>query len=330
MNGRPDYYGTYFNPDGVKRDRMRMARGLAIVRSHPFWFAGVMVRRGSSMVKLERARLTAAEPPVMSSVDSLDQVPPALVEPANDLLATGQLGPRTKASLVPGENGFYLGGDNSAYGSLFVSAPFAAEKNSEYVAALPVKLEAGRVNVSVQSTARRAKLASAIVDTEEIHSPKDQPERTVNLPFVTDRAENLHLEINNEASTAADPAVRIGDLKVYSLGPAAGVWTRYPRAMIRVIQKAFLTAVMLPLELFGIILLVIKRQFKALAVLLAVPLYYTCVQSAIHTEYRYILVIHYFLFVLVAVALTWLAKATWGVISRRSFLFQKRPVGSNL
>src|SRR6266508_3893520 len=44
---RPDYYGTLFNPDGVERERARLARGFAVIRSHPLWFAGVMARRAS-------------------------------------------------------------------------------------------------------------------------------------------------------------------------------------------------------------------------------------------------------------------------------------------
>ena len=59
----------------------------------------------------------------------------------------------------------------------------------------------------------------------------------------------------------------------------------------------------LPLVLAGIILLARARKFRALAALLAVPLYYLCVQSALHTEYRYVLAVHYFLFVLAAAAL---------------------------
>jgi hypothetical protein len=38
-------------------------------------------------------------------------------------------------------------------------------------------------------------------------------------------------------------------------------------------------------------------------VLLAVPLYYLLAQSAFHTEYRYVLAIHYFLFIMAAVTL---------------------------
>ena len=66
--GRPDYRDSLFGPDGVKRERMRVARGLAMVRSRPVWFLGVMVRRAGGMLKLERARLISAAPPVTHSL----------------------------------------------------------------------------------------------------------------------------------------------------------------------------------------------------------------------------------------------------------------------
>lgn len=69
------------------------------------------------------------------------------------------------------------------------------------------------------------------------------------------------------------------------------------------VQKLFITAIFLPLVLLGAGLLVYERRLQLLAFLLAVPCYYFCVQSALHTEYRYVLVIHYFLFVLAAFAL---------------------------
>jgi hypothetical protein len=48
-------------------------------------------------------------------------------------------------------------------------------------------------------------------------------------------------------------------------------------------------------------LLALAGRTRALLMLLAVPAYYLLVQSAFHTEYRYILAIHYFLFVMAAV-----------------------------
>jgi 4-amino-4-deoxy-L-arabinose transferase-like glycosyltransferase len=144
---RPDYYGTLFNPDGILRERLRLKRGFGVIGSHPFWFAGVMLRRAAGMLRLERVHRISAEPPIAQG------------------------------------------------------------------------------------------------------------------------------------------------------------WTRWPRVFFNLIQRLFITAVMLPLALGGLFLLVRKRRWQTLALLLVVPAYYLCFQSMLHTEYRYVLAIHYFLFVLVAFAL---------------------------
>lgn len=38
-------------PNGLERDRARMRKSLAVIRKHPFWFAGVMARRMAGMLK---------------------------------------------------------------------------------------------------------------------------------------------------------------------------------------------------------------------------------------------------------------------------------------
>jgi len=140
---RPDYASSLFSPDGPARDRARLSRGFTVIRAHPVWFFGVMIRRAASMVRLERTPL------------------------------------------------------------------------------------------------------------------RQQP---------------------------------TGNSVVWLQGP------------LRTIQKLFITAVFLPLVLIGTGILAYQRRFQDLAILLAVPCYYFCTQSSLHTEYRYVLVIHYFLFVLAAVA----------------------------
>jgi len=141
---RPDYANSLFTPDGTERDRTRLARGFAVIRAHPFWFAGVMIRRAASMLRLERTPLRLAA---------------------------------TNSSVSP---------------------------------------------------------------------PMQWP--------------------------------------------------------LRIVQRLFITALFLPLTLLGSGILIYRRQFQTLALLLAIPGYYFCTQSALHTEYRYVLVIHYFLFLLAAVA----------------------------
>jgi hypothetical protein len=35
---QPEYALLLFGPDGIKRERMRMARGFGVIRSRPLWF----------------------------------------------------------------------------------------------------------------------------------------------------------------------------------------------------------------------------------------------------------------------------------------------------
>ena len=148
---RPEYANSLFTPDGIERDRARMSRGFAVIRAHPIWFAGVMIQRAASMLRLERT---------------------------------------------------------------------------------PLRL----------------------------------------------------------ATTAN-----------------SGSWqlVQWP---LRTLQRIFITAIFLPLFLIGAAILIYQRQSQSLAILLLVPCYYFCTQSALHTEYRYVLVIHYFLFVLAAVAIYSIVK----------------------
>jgi 4-amino-4-deoxy-L-arabinose transferase-like glycosyltransferase len=151
-HNRPEYTSSLFKPDGIERDRERTARALSVVRSHPFWFASVMLRRAASMLRLERTPLTST-----------------------------------------------------------------------------LEVKAG--------------------------------------------------------------------------------WTRVPRLVVRAAQKLFITAIDLPLVLLGLFILFRKKQARTLALLLTVPLYFLCVQSALHTEYRYVLAVHYFLFVVASFGIyqIWLA-----------------------
>lgn len=150
--GRPEYAASLFTPDGIERDRRRTRRALAVIGQNPVWFAGVMLRRAGSMLRLERTPLS-------------------------------------------------------------------------------------------------------------------------------------------------------------SNAPVSEGLTRAPRIVVRAVQKLFITAVFLPLYLLGLVLLLRARRTRELAVLLAVPLYFLCVQSSLHTEYRYVLAVHYFFFIVAAAALqqAWLA-----------------------
>jgi 4-amino-4-deoxy-L-arabinose transferase-like glycosyltransferase len=163
--GRPDYADTLFGPDGVARERQRLSRAFGVICAHPLWFAGVMVQRGVSMLRLERA-------PVIS--------------------------------------------------------PFGPDGES-------------------------------------------------------------------------------------------GSWLRIPRTILSVVQRLFITAIAFPLALLGIVGLIRMRAWGTIALLLIVPAYYLVFQSAIHTEYRYILVIYHFFFVLVATGVSFaLTAGKSAIVNRQS------------
>src|SRR5262249_55648868 len=54
--GRPDYAPSLWVPDGIERDQVRASRALAVIREHPFWFMGVMLRRAAFMLRYNDSR----------------------------------------------------------------------------------------------------------------------------------------------------------------------------------------------------------------------------------------------------------------------------------
>ena len=308
---RPDYRDTLFGPDGVQRERMRLARGVGMVRSRPFWFAGVMVRRAGGMLRLERTRIISADPPVTHSFAMTETSQPVWVQTPPELITTATvLSSKATAILSTDGHSVIITGDDSKYGKQFATAPVAVQRNVDYLWQLPVKLEQGRIKVGVESTDEKSLHAATIVDTQEGKSPREQPTQIVQLPFVSGNDGYVRLVLANEG--ADGPAViHLGPVRLFMLGPASFVWTRFPRLLIRGVQKLFVTAIMLPLALTGVALLAIRRQWRVLAILLIVPAYYLSVQSATHTEYRYILAVYYFLFAFAAGTLSWAGTSFW-------------------
>jgi hypothetical protein len=327
---RPDYYGTLFNPDGVKRERMRLAHGFKIITSHPVWFTGVMARRGASMLRLERVRLISPEPPVTHSLTLTGETAPIWSNTPAELLAGGTLrSTEARAELMADKGALRITGDDSKYGEQFSSAPITIRKDTDYVFEFPVKVEQGRMIVNVTSAESfDTPNASAIVETIEAKTPEEQPVRVIRMPFVSGSATNqVRIRFSNGASKPSPPVVQIGTARLFELGPARYVWTRYPRAIIRGVQRLFLTAIMLPLAIIGLILLARGGRSRALLILLIVPAYYLCVQSATHTEYRYVLAVHYFLFSMSAAALVWIGSSLWQVMWKvRSRLWNHRSI----
>jgi hypothetical protein len=318
---RPDYYGTLFDPDGVERERGRLARGFGVIARRPFWFSGVMARRAGSMLRLERSRLISIEPPVSHSFADTDNLQTAWAISPGELLLKGiAISPQTRIDREPLTERLSLAGDDSKYGEQFSSSPVSVKQNTDYVFTVPIKIERGRMRISVANSSGKD-YSSSVVETIENTLPEQQPENQVRLSFITGSDEQVRVVFSNEASNPPNPIVKVGPIKLYELGPARFLWTHYPRPLVHGIQSMFLTAVILPLAIMGLGLMIIRRQSRALIILLVVPIYFFTVQSIVHTEYRYVLAVDYFLFALVSVTISWVIN----LIKERYLLLGARP-----
>jgi hypothetical protein len=169
----------------------------------------------------------------------------------------------------------------------------------DYIVRVPIKVKRGRMRLSIEDEGNY-RLATAVVETVEGTTPEEQPDNLVQLPFVANNSP-ARLVLSNEAF--ANPFAQVGPIEVYELGPSRFHWTRYPRFVIHAIQKTFLTAVMLPLAIIGLFVLIFRKHRSVLVILSIVPIYFVTVQSAVHTEYRYVIAVTYFLFAFAGVAI---------------------------
>ncbi len=368
-NGRPDYAASLWTPDGIERDQVRLARGIAVIRSNPGWFLGVMLRRAGFMLSYNDSRphqwpLNTAVVPVVCAEARFGHPLPASSETeppgshsstvvmmngtvipqslglTNDnqaiwssspeeLMSNGSaLSQRTAVSLALESQTLQVEGDDSEYGDQFESAPISVQSDTDYVLAIPVRLVQGNMALKITSPDRRiASALASIADAEaeaklaslesgaDVRTPAKNM-TVIQMPFASGKNTQVRLVLSNNGSAASRPAMQAGRPQIFEIGPTPHTWTRYPRAAVRSLQRnLFSTGRMLPAEILGIALLALARRRCVLVMLLAVPVYYLCAQSALSTEYRYILAIHYFLFVTAGVALYLLAAAA-GQLSR--------------
>jgi hypothetical protein len=93
----PRYAGSWTTPDGIRRDHDRTKRSLDVIRHHPLWYSGVMLRRCGDMLKY------SADAPLVLKISQ-----------ANSAQITAPLKPgwrnipNNQSSLVVGESIFWI------------------------------------------------------------------------------------------------------------------------------------------------------------------------------------------------------------------------------
>lgn len=327
-HGRPDYAEKFWRPDGIERDRARLGRGLAIVRSNTGWFTGVMLRRMEFMLKyndfhqqdspqLATAPTLSDAPNYGHTLEAAGQLPPIWSSSAFELMTKGALvSGQAEAALEDNNQAFQITSSASERGDLFSSESIGVKPNTDYLLKLSVTLEHGNADVKIGTADPRIVLALVAAsnavkerklktEDDDANQPDSTPARRMRVllvPFAS--GENTQVQLSLFKSNSEPAVVNVGPAEILESGPTPYLWTRYPRAAIRAIQKnLFKTNIARGLIVIGLILLAFARRGKPLAILLIVPAYFLLVQSPLHTEYRYILALHYFLFVIAAVSL---------------------------
>ncbi len=300
--GRPEYAERLFGEDGIARDRRRLVRALTVIKEHPFWFMSVMARRAGSMLRLERTPIIKAKSTSQMAVEASS---PAQTISPEELVSRGSLmSTGARVSLMAEGEAANLFGDNSNYDPQFVYSLTGLEPNSEYVLHVPIRMRQGRVMLQISSGSAHF---STHADAVQGFSPEEQPEELIRISFVTGGEGAVSFHLKNLGSDLA-PQAEIGRLKLFRAGKQRQTWGTYVRPAVHFIQRLFITAVIWPLSLLGLFILVRVRMWGAIAFFSLVPVYYLTFQSALHTEYRYVLTLHYFLFVFTATGIWFIGK----------------------
>lgn len=333
-HNRPEYAGNLWTPDGVERDRYRFARGIDVARSDPLWFTGVMLRRAAFMLRYNdqgesrwplgtaKVPTVSVEPPFGHPDVTTNTLQPDWSASPEELLEGAVSGSgESKLALSDDGGSLKITGDRSEYGDQFISAPIQVEPNTDYVCALSLAPARGNLAVKITSADRRISLVSLPLQESSAKKPSNKANKApdedvdnsepdddysasvIRLPFASGDRVEVRLVLSNNGASSQTLA-QVFRAEIFKAGPTPYQWTVYPRAIVRGLQKnIYKTALMLSLVFTGILLIGMTGRWQTIVMLIAVPLYYLIFQSALHTEYRYILAIHYFLFILAAVTI---------------------------
>ncbi len=303
--GKPEYALLLFGEDGIARDRMRVARGFAVIRSHPIWFAGVMAQRAIASTRLDPVPVLLPESPVSHRLDE-QNAKVVWTKPARVLLSPESQRSQNATFTIVNNDSLKIHGDETNYGDQLITEVINVHPYYDYVFKVPFKLEEGRSQVKVTGADKTKVLASTVVDLVEGVPAAEQPVNELVIPFVSATNSQVRIVIGNNASP--NSKVVLGSASMQELGPSSMSWLRYIRSPLRLLQRFFTTAWVLPFTVIGLVLLIPRRSWQELAILLSVPAYYLIVQSALHTERRYVYIIHFLFIVLSSVTVCWLGS----------------------
>ncbi|MBI3654776.1 MAG: glycosyltransferase family 39 protein [Acidobacteria bacterium] len=340
-HNNPDYATNLFVPDGIERDQYRFKRGVAVIRQNPRWFAGVVFARMAYMVRYNDFRpqnnttftsiapTVAPRPGFGHRIEVAQSATPIWSISPSDMVAKAErLSTEVDISLTQSGR-LRLLGNGIAHEEQLSPAPIAVKENTDYILTIPVSLEQSRVDLRIRALDKRFTLQSKLAYhfSRRVKPPKDKvkapasdealdnanpnpsnnneekPMTLMQVPFASGHHREIRFVIANNG--ASDKTIlEAGQAQLFEIGATPYQWTQGPRSVVVGLQKnIFKTATMRVLIVVGIVLLLFAKRRKTLLILLAVPVYFLVTHAAFSVEQRYILALHYFLFVIAATTL---------------------------
>jgi len=354
-NGRPDYSRNLWRPDGVERDYVRFSHGLDVIRSHPVWFAGAMLRRAAFILSYNESRhrespfdsanvpVVLQEPPFGHTLRDKEDSEAVWSSSPAEAINEGTVISR-RAQVSGTGQVLTVTGDESEFDDQFAYPPATVEKNTDYIARVPIRSRGGPVELRITSADRRITAGSYVVsapdeqpsrhesEEQEAASSRSEAEMSfINLPFNTASRNEIRLVISNAGTSSSRPELDLGEVQLFNIGPNPYTATRFVRPLIRSLQRRmFTTAHMIPLIVLGLALIIMAGRSRVLPLLLVVPAYYLITHSPFSVEYRYIVVMHYFLVVIAAVPiyLVWRAFRSFSYRVVRTVTTKMKPIAA--
>jgi hypothetical protein len=354
-NGRPDYSRNLWRPDGVERDYVRFRHGLDVIRSHPVWFAGAMLRRAAFILSYNEARhrespfdsanvpVVLQEPPFGHTLSDKEDGEAVWSSSPAEAVNEGTIISRRALVSLAGQM-LTVTGDESEFDDQFAYPQAAVEKNRDYIASVPLRSRGGPMELRVTSANRRVTVGSYVVsapderpsrhESEEQEAASTRPEAemsSIDVPFNTANRNQIRLVISNAGPSSSRPELDLGEVRLFNIGPNPYIATRFVRPLIRSLQRRmFTTAHMIPLIVLGLALIILAGRSRVLPLLLVVPAYYLITHSAFSVEYRYIVVMHYFLVVIAAVPIytAWRAFRSFSYRVVRTVTTRMKPIAA--
>ena len=312
---RPDYSRHFLRPDGIERDNARVWRTLDVIKRHPGYYLSTVARRMDFMLRCDRQAgpddwpFNTANPIWISKHTFFGHGSP-------ESLTGREVLSRDRASLVehlnPAQKGRVSLHTDESSGITAALLTASAEddqqlltvpsievnRRTDYVLTIDATVDEGSITALVTGDRENRELGSKTLG---------RPGEAVaefDLPFASQDNTNVSMMLANDRPGQEACSIRIRSIRLIEIGSTPYSWSDHFRWAVRGLQRnLYATPAMRALWIIGLaVLLLVGRRQEALWVA-AVPVYYLLFQSLLHTEYRYIIPIHYFLIAFAAVGL---------------------------